>query len=60
MPIHNGFVLTQDGTKNESWLQGSFAIFTDAGETGTVVDHCGFAVAGGILFHGMEHMNRGK
>jgi len=42
LPIHNGFVLTQDSTAKAPFLQGSFAIFTDANETGTIVDHCWF------------------
>lgn len=42
LPMPNGFVLEQDGTAQSSWQQGNFAIFTDAAENGTVVDHCWF------------------
>jgi uncharacterized protein (DUF608 family) len=42
LPIHNGFVLEQDGTASASWQQGSFAVYTDAAEKGAVVDHCWF------------------
>lgn len=39
-PIANGFVLSQDGTKEEPFQQGDFAIFTD--QPSTVVNHCWF------------------
>jgi uncharacterized protein (DUF608 family) len=42
LPMHNGFVLEQDGTEKSPWQQGRFAIFTDATENGAVVDHCWF------------------
>ncbi|MDP4251694.1 MAG: GH116 family glycosyl hydrolase [Bacteroidota bacterium] len=38
--IGNGFVLTQQGTKDKPYVQGAFAIFTD--DDHTVVDHCWF------------------
>jgi uncharacterized protein (DUF608 family) len=40
--IHNGFILTQDGSLDNPWQKGAFAIFTDAAEKGTIVDHCWF------------------
>jgi uncharacterized protein (DUF608 family) len=42
LPMHNGFVLMQDGTEKSPWQQGAFAIFTDATENRTAVDHCWF------------------
>ena len=39
-PIPNGFILSQEGTKNEPENQGDFAIFTN--EPNTVVDYCWF------------------
>lgn len=39
-PIANGFILSQDGTKEEPFQQGDFAIFTD--QPSTVVNHCWF------------------
>lgn len=47
-PIQNGFILSQTGTKEEPFLQGEFAIFTD--QPNTVVDHCWFR---GGWFDGM-------
>lgn len=38
--IPNGFILSQEGTKEEPFQQGDFAIFTD--ETDTKVNHCWF------------------
>ncbi|HEY4153822.1 MAG TPA: GH116 family glycosyl-hydrolase, partial [Puia sp.] len=38
--ISNGFVLSQQGTKDRPQLQGSFAIFTD--DDHAVIDHCWF------------------
>jgi uncharacterized protein (DUF608 family) len=38
--IPYGFVLTQQGTKDKPYVQGSFAIFTN--DAHTVVDHCWF------------------
>lgn len=40
LPIKNGFVLDQRGTKEEPHNEGSFAVFTD--DKDTVVDHCWF------------------
>lgn len=39
-PIENGFILSQEGTKDAPNIQGDFAIFTD--QPNTVVDHCWF------------------
>ena len=39
-PIAGGFVLSEEGTKENPEKRGDFSIFT--GETGTVVDHCWF------------------
>lgn len=39
-PISNGFILSQDGTKEEPFQRGDFAIFTD--QPSTVVNHCWF------------------
>ncbi len=47
-PILNGFVLSQEGTKDEPENQGDFAIFTN--EPNTVVDYCWFR---GGWFDGM-------
>lgn len=41
-PIHNGFILSQDGSRKYPFAKGEFAIFTAPTETGTVVDHCWF------------------
>lgn len=38
--LTNGFILTQEGTREKPHLLGSFAIFTD--QSNTVVDHCWF------------------
>lgn len=38
-PIQNGFILSQEGTTEEPFLQGDFAIYTDLPAT---VDHCWF------------------
>jgi uncharacterized protein (DUF608 family) len=38
--IHQGFILHQDGTKEEQNTQGDFAVFTD--QTSALVDHCWF------------------
>jgi uncharacterized protein (DUF608 family) len=38
--ISNGFLLAQEGTKDQPHLQSNFAIYT--AETNTVVDHCWF------------------
>jgi uncharacterized protein (DUF608 family) len=40
-PIHNGFVLCQDGSARYPQYQGAFAIFADSTET-AIVDHCWF------------------
>ncbi|MHC4432020.1 MAG: GH116 family glycosyl hydrolase [Planctomycetota bacterium] len=40
LPIRNGFVLHQEGTKEEPENQGSFAFFVD--DNNAVVDHCWF------------------
>jgi len=39
-PMTNGFILSQTGTKEEPWLQGDFAIFTD--DPQTKVNYCLF------------------
>jgi uncharacterized protein (DUF608 family) len=39
-PIKNGFILSQEATKDAPEKQGHFAIFTD--DAATVVDHCWF------------------
>ncbi len=39
-PCKNGFVLSQEGSKEKPYLQNSFAIFTD--DDNTKVDHCWF------------------
>ncbi|MBS1948985.1 MAG: hypothetical protein JST47_14580 [Bacteroidetes bacterium] len=39
-PIENGFILSQEGTKEKPSLESSFAVFTD--ESNTKVDHCWF------------------
>jgi uncharacterized protein (DUF608 family) len=39
-PITNGFILSQEGTTEEPFCQGDFAIFTD--QPNTTVDHCWF------------------
>jgi uncharacterized protein (DUF608 family) len=39
-PIAGGFVLSEEGTKENPEKQGEFAIFTT--ESGTIVDHCWF------------------
>jgi uncharacterized protein (DUF608 family) len=39
-PISNGFILSNDGTEEEPYLKGAFAIFTD--DNTTLVDHCWF------------------
>ena len=39
-PILNGFILTQEGTKEKPYLESSFAVFTD--DDNTKVDHCWF------------------
>jgi len=38
--MENGFILTQDGTKEKPYLQRNFAIFTD--DSKSVVDYCWF------------------
>ncbi|MCF0175574.1 MAG: hypothetical protein HUJ94_01935 [Bacteroidales bacterium] len=40
VPMKNGFVLRQEGTKAEPWINGEFAIFTDNDEA--VVNHTWF------------------
>jgi uncharacterized protein (DUF608 family) len=47
-PIRNGFVLSQEGTKEEPENQGDFAIYTN--ESNTVIDYCWFR---GGWFDGM-------
>ena len=42
LPIKKGFILSQAATPKSPWQQGDFAIFADATEQGTVVDHCWF------------------
>ena len=39
-PMTNGFILSQSGTKDEPWLQGDFAVFTD--DPQTKVNYCLF------------------
>lgn len=39
-PMAQGFVLSQEGTKEKPSLKGDFAVFTD--QEGTVVSHCWF------------------
>ncbi len=39
-PIAGGFILSEEGTKENPEKQGDFAIFTN--EPGTIVDHCWF------------------
>ncbi|MDH6306561.1 uncharacterized protein (DUF608 family) [Parabacteroides sp. PF5-5] len=39
-PMNNGFILSQTGTKEEPFLQGDFAIYTD--QPNTIVNHCWF------------------
>ena len=38
--MKNGFVLTEAGTAEKSFLKGDFALFTD--QSGAVIDHCWF------------------
>jgi uncharacterized protein (DUF608 family) len=38
--IANGFILSEEGTKEKSFLKGDFAIFTD--DDSSVIDHCWF------------------
>jgi len=38
--ISNGFILTQEGTKEKAFLESSFAVFTD--DRNTKIDHCWF------------------
>lgn len=39
-PMNNGFILSQSGTKEEPFLQGDFAVYTD--QPNTIVNHCWF------------------
>jgi uncharacterized protein (DUF608 family) len=39
-PLANGFILSQEGTTEEPYRQGDFAIFTD--QPNTIVNHCWF------------------
>jgi uncharacterized protein (DUF608 family) len=39
-PVKNGFLLSQEGTAENPYFQGDFAIYTD--QPNTVVDHCWF------------------
>lgn len=40
LSVPGGFILSEEGTKDNPWSKGAFAIFT--GEPETIVDHCWF------------------